>query len=146
MFLQIRSVHPLLLSPHDNSRALCSRLPSLRLPSESGQLAASQTDLSREGQRSHGCGSLLYPPGRLAKVIMCVTALALPTTLSFLVLKPSILLISSGDGRVRTLPLPHRRVQPHSFLCERRTSVLASLPPSLRSHCRGWLVGAPAVD
>lgn len=146
MFLQIRSVYPSYCHPTTIVVLYVHGSPVLRLPSESGQLAASQTDLSREGQRSHGCGSLLYPPGRLAKVIVCVTALALPTTLSFLVLKPSILLISSGDGRVRTLPLPHRRVQPHSSLCERRTSVLASLPPSLRSHCRGWLVGAPAVD
>lgn len=68
LFLQIRSVRPPPIVHPMTTAMLCVNGSSvLWLPSESGQLAASQTDLREEGQRSHCCGCLLHPPERLAK-------------------------------------------------------------------------------
>lgn len=71
--------------------------------------------------------------GGWAKVIVCVTASALPTTLSFLVLKPSIFLISETPhlphlfrrwkGENATTSAQASSASPSPCLSKRRTSV-----------------------
>lgn len=102
LFLQIRSVRPPpIVHPMTTAMLYVNGSPVLWLPSESGQLAASQTDLREEGQRSHCCGVCCILLRGWPKVIHSVAASVLPTTLYFLVLKPSIFLISE------TPHLPH---------------------------------------
>lgn len=147
LFLQIHSVCPPIVHPMTIAMLYVNSFPLLWLPSESGQLAASQTDVSKEGQRSHGCGCLLYLPGRLAKDSLWYSigsayhsALLGSETLHF----PHLFRRRKGENASTSAQVS--LASPSRCLCERRTSVLASLPPCLQSHCRGWLEGGPAVD